>query len=174
MSDPMPPSVFSGLEPAIVWKHFAILCEIPRASKAEAPLRQHLQSWAAACGLPATVDAAGNLLVRKAASAGREHRPGVILQAHLDMVCQNNAETPHDFSRDPIRPLRRDGWLVAEGTTLGADNGIGVALMLAVLEDGELSHGPIEALFTAIRSIRGCTATRLSETWAAMMSLMPA
>lgn len=148
MSDLLPPSVFSDLEPAIVWKHFAILCEIPRASKAEAPLRQHLQSWATAHGLPATVDAAGNLLVRKAASAGREHLPGVILQAHLDMVCQNNAETPHDFSRDPIRPLRRDGWLVAEGTTLGADNGIGVALMLAVLEDRSLQHGPIEALFT--------------------------
>jgi len=148
MSGLLPPSVFSGLEPAIVWQHFATLCEIPRASKAEARLRQHLQSWATARGLPATVDAAGNLLVRKAASAGREHLPGAVLQSHLDMVCQNNAETPHDFSRDPIRPLHRDGWLVAEGTTLGADNGIGVALMLAVLEDGELSHGPIEALFT--------------------------
>ena len=148
MSDLLLPSVFSGLEPAIVWQHFATLCEIPRASKAEARLRQHLQSWATAHGLPATVDAAGNLLVRKSASAGREHLPGVVLQSHLDMVCQNNAETPHDFSRDPIRPLRRDGWLMSEGSTLGADNGIGVALMLAVLEDGELLHGPIEALFT--------------------------
>ena len=148
MSDLSPPSVFSRLEPAIVWRHFTTLCEIPRASKAEARLRRHLHSWATARGLPATVDPAGNLLVRKAASAGREHLPGVVLQSHLDMVCQNNVETPHDFSRDPIRPLRRDGWLVAEGTTLGADNGIGVALMLAVLEDGELQHGPIEALFT--------------------------
>ena len=148
MSDLSPPSVFSGLEPAIVWRHFATLCEIPRASKAEARLLQHLQSWAAVRGLPATVDAAGNLLIRKPASAGREHLPGVVLQAHLDMVCQNNAETPHDFSRDPVLPMRRDGWLVADGTTLGADNGIGVALMLAVLEYGELQHGPIEALFT--------------------------
>lgn len=148
MSDFSPQAVFSDLEPGIVWKHFATLCEIPRASKQEARLRQLLQSWADTRGLSATVDAAGNLLIRKPASAGREHLPGVVLQAHLDMVCQNNAETPHDFSRDSIRPLHRDGWLVAEGTTLGADNGIGVALMLAVLEAGELSHGPIEALFT--------------------------
>jgi dipeptidase D len=141
--------VFSGLEPGIVWKHFATLCEIPRASKQEARLRRCLEDWAVARGLPATVDAAGNLLIRKPASIGREYSPGVILQAHLDMVCQNNADTPHDFSRDPIRPVCRDGWLLAEGTTLGADNGIGVALMLAVLEDEQLRHGPIEALFTA-------------------------
>jgi dipeptidase D len=89
-------------------------------------------------GLAVAVDAAGNLIIRKPASAGRAHLPGVILQAHLDMVCQNNTDTPHDFSRDPIRPVRRDGWLVAGGTTLGADNGIGVALILAVLEDVSL------------------------------------
>ncbi len=148
MSDVSPQPVFSGLEPGIVWKHFATLCEIPRASKQEARLRSHLQDWAVARGLHATVDGAGNLLIRKPASAGREHLPGVVLQAHLDMVCQSNADTPHDFSRDPIRPIRRNSWVVAEGTTLGADNGIGVALMLAVLEDGELLHGPIEALFT--------------------------
>ncbi|WP_153147207.1 aminoacyl-histidine dipeptidase [Dechloromonas sp. H13] len=166
MSDLSPQSVFSGLAPAIVWKHFATLCEIPRASKEEGRLRQHLQDWAAARGLTATVDAAGNLLVRKAASAGRAHLPGVVLQAHLDMVCQNNADTPHDFSRDPIRPVRRDGWLAAEGTTLGADNGIGVALMLAVLEDDQLQHGPIEALFTVdeeagMGGARGLAADRL-------------
>ena len=148
MSDISPQAVFSDLEPGIVWKHFATLCEIPRASKHEGRLRSHFQEWAVARGLLATVDAAGNLLIRKPASAGREHLPSVILQAHLDMVCQNNADTAHDFSCDPIRPICRDGWLEAEGTTLGADNGIGVALMLAVLEDGELQHGPIEALFT--------------------------
>ena len=148
MSGIAPQAVFSGLEPAIVWNHFALLCAIPRASKQEAALRQHLVAWAGQRGLAAAVDAAGNLIIRKPASAGRENVPGVILQAHLDMVCQNNADTPHDFTRDPIRPERRDGWLVAEGTTLGADNGIGVALMLAVLEDGSLQHGPIEALFT--------------------------
>ena len=140
--------VFNDLQPAIVWAHFATLCAIPRPSKGEAQLREHLRAWAEERGLATSVDAVGNLIVRKAASAGREAVPGVILQSHLDMVCQNNADTPHDFTHDPIRPVLRDGWLVAEGTTLGADNGIGVALMLAVLEDNSLAHGPIEALFT--------------------------
>jgi len=111
-------------------------------------LREHLKTWAEARGLATSVDTVGNLIVRKPPSAGRESAPGVVLQSHLDMVCQNNADTPHDFTRDPITPILRDGWLVAEGTTLGADNGIGVALMLAVLEDSSLVHGPIEALFT--------------------------
>lgn len=142
------PSLFSALQPAAVWTHFATLCAIPRASKQEAALRDTLRDWASGRGLAATVDAAGNLIIRKPASAGCEQRPGVILQAHLDMVCQKNADSAHDFSRDPITPQLRDGWLVAEGTTLGADNGIGVALMLAALEDAELVHGPLEALFT--------------------------
>ena len=138
----------SGLEPAIVWTHFATLCRIPRQSKQEAALREHLQRWASERGLESTVDAAGNLIIRKPASKGRENVPGTILQAHLDMVCQKNTETVHDFSRDAIVPVLRDGWLRAENTTLGADNGIGVALALAVLEDRSLQHGPIEALFT--------------------------
>ena len=139
---------FSGLEPAIVWAHFATLCRIPRQSKNEAALREHLRQWAIERGLESTVDTAGNLIIRKPASKGRESVPGTILQAHLDMVCQKNTETVHDFSRDAIVPVLRDGWLRAENTTLGADNGIGVALALAVLEDSSLCHGPIEALFT--------------------------
>ena len=141
-------SVVDGLAPAAVWRHFATLCRIPRVSKHEAALRDHLRSWAEGLGLPCTVDAAGNLLIRKAVSPGREGVPGVVLQAHLDMVCQANAGVAHDFFSDPIRPVLRDGWLVAPETTLGADNGIGVALILAVLEDRELVHGPLEALFT--------------------------
>lgn len=141
-------SVFNGLQPANVWSHFATLCSIPRQSKGEARLRDHLKEWAEARGLSATVDEIGNLIVRKAASRGRESAPVVVLQAHLDMVCQNNGDTPHDFSCDPISPVLRGEWLLAEGTTLGADNGIGVALMLAALEDQDLEHGPIEALFT--------------------------
>lgn len=139
---------FAGLAPAAVWQHFATLCAIPRASKAEAPLRDLILRRVRERGLAATVDAAGNLLVRKPASPGRAGAPGVILQAHLDMVCQKNAASAHDFARDPIRPRRRDGWLVAEDTTLGADNGIGVALILAALEDDRLEHGPLEALLT--------------------------
>ena len=141
-------SIISSLQPAIVWSHFANLCATPRASKDEAKLRDSLLQWALTRGLAARVDAAGNLIIRKAASAGSEDRPGVVLQAHLDMVCQKNAESSHDFSRDPIRPELRDGWLVAEKTTLGADNGIGVALILAALEDDNLVHGPLEALLT--------------------------
>jgi len=142
------PSPFSGLQPAAVWAHFSTLCAIPRASKEEGALRETLRNWAEGRGLATIVDAAGNLIIRKAASAGCEQWPGVILQAHLDMVCQKNADSTHDFARDPIRPVLREGWLVAEGTTLGADNGIGAALMLAALEDRELVHGPLEALFT--------------------------
>ena len=141
-------SVFNELKPSIVWAHFATLCASPRPSKGEAPLREHLLRWAAERGLSASVDATGNLVLRKPASTGCEASPGVVLQAHLDMVCQKNGDTVHDFTRDPIVPVLRDGWLVAEATTLGADNGIGVALMLAALEDDSLVHGPLEALFT--------------------------
>ncbi len=148
MSTIKPSSALAALQPASVWAHFATLCAIPRPSKGEARLREHLKDWAQARGLATAVDAVGNLIVRKPASAGRESVPGVVLQSHLDMVCQNNADTPHDFLLDPIAPVVRDGWVVAEGTTLGADNGIGVALTLAVLEDSQLVHGPIEALFT--------------------------
>ena len=144
----MPDSVFAGLQPAAVWSHFATLCRTPRQSKAEDALRDHLLDWALGRGLAAQVDDAGNLIVRKPASPGHEAAPGVVLQGHLDMVCQANADTPHDFARDPIRPRRDGGWLVADGTTLGADNGIGVALILAALEDKTLVHGPLEALFT--------------------------
>ena len=141
-------TVFTGLEPAAVWAHFSMLCGIPRVSKCEGRLREYLRAWAEERRLLAKVDAAGNLMVTKPASPGREDVPGVILQAHLDMVCQKNADYDHDFHIDPIRPILRDGWLIAEKTTLGGDNGIGVALILAVLEDISLEHGPIEALFT--------------------------
>jgi dipeptidase D len=141
-------SVFAGLLPASVWQHFAMLCATPRVSKQEGPLRQQIRAWAEALGLAVTVDGAGNLIIGKPATPGHEAVPGVVLQAHLDMVCQKNADSAHDFSRDPIVPISRDGWLQAVGTTLGADNGIGVALILAVLEDASLVHGPLEALLT--------------------------
>lgn len=141
-------TVSNRLEPAPVWKHFATLCAIPRPSKQEEGLRRRLADWATARGLGVEIDAAGNLLIRKPASPGKEGRSGVILQAHLDMVCQANGGIAHDFSKDPIRAVERDGWLVAEETTLGADNGIGVAMALAVLEDDTLEHPPLEALLT--------------------------
>ncbi len=139
----------AALDPVVVWKHFATLCAIPRPSKQETGLRNHLADWAKGQGLATDVDEAGNLLIRKPASADKQDRPGVVLQAHLDMVCQANAGTVHDFTKDPIRPvLQADGWLAAPHTTLGADNGIGVALALAALEDRTLSHPALEVLLT--------------------------
>jgi len=140
--------VIAELEPKVVWEHFQTLCEIPRPSKHEEQLRDYLKGWADLQGLESVVDAAGNLIIRKPATPGMENRAGVVLQGHLDMVCQANTGTPHDFFKDPIRPVMKDGWLVAENTTLGADNGIGVALALAVLASNDLKHGPVEALFT--------------------------
>lgn len=139
---------FPALEPAIVWHHFADLCRIPRPSKNEEAIRAHLQQWAERRGLITAEDAAGNLVIRKPATPGYEDRLPVTLQGHLDMVCQKNDGVEHDFHRDPIRPQLKNGWLVAENTTLGADNGIGVALALAALEADDLSHGPLEVLLT--------------------------
>lgn len=136
------------LEPHLVWRHFATLCEIPHPSYYEAVLREHLVAWAQARGIVAWVDGAGNLILKKTASPGCEAAPGVILQAHLDMVCQANSDSSHDFKHDPIQATVRDGWVLAEDTTLGADNGIGVALALAALEDSELVHPQIEVLLT--------------------------
>ncbi len=137
-----------NLHPASVWSHFSTLCAIPRPSRHEAALRDHLIAWAHNLGIQSIVDPVGNLILRKTASPGCESFPGVILQAHLDMVCQANADTVHDFQIDPIRTLVRDGWLLAEATTLGADNGIGVALALAALEEPELTHPALEVLLT--------------------------
>ncbi|WP_371324992.1 aminoacyl-histidine dipeptidase [Dechloromonas sp. ZY10] len=139
---------FDQLAPLPVWRHFSRLCAIPRPSKHEDELRRQILDWAVLRGLGASIDAAGNLILRKPATPGCERQPGVVLQAHLDMVCQKNAEVAHDFHVDPIQVRLADGWLTAPGTTLGADNGIGVALILAVLEDRSLRHGPLEALLT--------------------------
>ncbi|MGB4468994.1 MAG: beta-Ala-His dipeptidase [Azovibrio sp.] len=141
--------IFTGLSPQAVWRHFATLCAIPRPSKHEAALRRHLMDWAAARGLDAREDAAGNLILTRPASPGREQAPGIVLQGHLDMVAQKHSDYAHDFFRDPIRPELENGWLLARHTTLGADNGIGVALALAALEDDRLAHGPLEVLLTA-------------------------
>jgi dipeptidase D len=136
------------IEPTIVWKHFDTLCRIPRPSKHEQRLRDELLNWAKGRGLSTLVDAAGNLILRKPATAGMENRPTVTLQGHIDMVCQKNDGISHDFHRDPIQAVLKDGWLGAEHTTLGADNGIGVALALAAVEADDIAHGPLEVLLT--------------------------
>ena len=141
-------NIFENMQPRPVWSHFATLCAIPRPSCKETLLREHLIEWANERGISVVVDGAGNLILKKHASPGCEAQPGVILQGHLDMVCQANTGTQHDFERDPINAVVRDGWVVAENTTLGADNGIGVALALAVLGEQGLLHPPLEVLLT--------------------------
>jgi len=137
-----------GLRPELVWKHFDQLRSIPRCSKNEAGAVAYVRSVAERLGLNFRTDAAGNIVVMKPASSGKEGAPTVVLQGHLDMVCEKNKDVTFDFIKDPIQ-LRKEGdYLYAKGTTLGADNGIGVAAALAVLEDRSLVHGPIEALFT--------------------------
>ena len=154
---------FSKLSPKQVWQHFETLCTIPRPSKHEQQLRQHLQDWAEQRSLDTYIDEIGNLIIRKAAAAGKEQVTGVILQGHLDMVTQANRGTQHDFFKDPIQPVLKDGWLIAENTTLGADNGIGVALALAVLESNDIAHGAIEVLLT-IDEEAGMSGARLLES----------
>ena len=138
----------SALEPKPVWSHFDAILTIPRASKDEERMRRHVIDAAKRAGCGHAVDDAGNVVVRKPAAAGREAAPVTILQSHLDMVQEKNADVAFDFAADAIVPRREGDHLYATGTTLGADNGIGVAAMLAVLEAADLIHGPLELLFT--------------------------
>ncbi|MDT0501654.1 aminoacyl-histidine dipeptidase [Halomonas sp. PAR7] len=154
------------LSPQPLWRHFRTLCETPRPSGHEAALAARLEAWADAQGLAHERDAFGNLLIRKPASPGHEQAPGVIFQGHLDMVPQANSDHPHDFTRDPIETyLDDDGWLRARNTTLGADNGLGVAAALAILEDDDLIHGPLEAIFTLEEESGMGGALNLAEGW---------
>ncbi|HEV8581383.1 MAG TPA: aminoacyl-histidine dipeptidase [Thermoanaerobaculia bacterium] len=141
-------SFVSALEPQPIWRHFDAILEIPRPSTHEERAWRYVLEVAGRHGLRHRQDSTGNLVVEKPASPGREEAPIVVLQGHLDMVTEKNSETVHDFMRDPIVPRREDGWVKATGTTLGADNGIGAATMLAVMEAKDLVHGPLELLFT--------------------------
>ncbi|QJQ94994.1 MULTISPECIES: aminoacyl-histidine dipeptidase [Halomonadaceae] len=153
------------LSPSLVWRHFRTLCDTPRPSGHEAALVARLEQWADAKGLRHDRDAFGNLRISKPATPGHEHSPGVILQGHLDMVAQANADHPHDFTRDPIETYIADGWLHAKNTTLGADNGLGVAASLAILDEDDLVHGPLEALFTLEEETSMGGALGLAEEW---------
>ncbi|MFY9116268.1 MAG: aminoacyl-histidine dipeptidase [Bacteroidales bacterium] len=135
-------------EPQSVFHFFFEICKIPRESGNEANMTRYLEAFAQERGLAYKTDAKGNVVISKPASSGKENRPGVILQSHTDMVCEKNEGTVFDFAKDPIKCYIEDGWLKAEGTTLGADDGIGVAAQLAVLDDNSLEHGPLECLFT--------------------------
>lgn len=137
-----------SLEPKAVWKHFYSLTQVPRPSKKEARVIEFMKNFGLSLGLETIVDEVGNVIIRKPATPGMEKCKGVILQSHLDMVPQKNSDTPHDFDKDPIDAVIDGEWVRANGTTLGADNGMGVAAIMAVLESKELVHGPLEALFT--------------------------
>jgi dipeptidase D len=144
-----------GLEPEACWRHFEALTKIPRPSLHEEPVIEHVRTWAAGNGFELRQDAARNLVVRVPATAGRESAQTVILQGHLDMVCERQPDSPYDPVEGRIG-LRRDGdWLSADGTTLGADNGIGIAAMMALAEDPSLPHGPLELLMTVGEEVGG-------------------
>ena len=137
------------LNPPAVWKHFYRLTQIPRPSGKEGHIREFIADFGKNLGLETLVDNVGNVIIRKPATSGMENRQGVILQGHLDMVPQKNTGKQHDFEQDPIETVLDGEWVRANGTTLGADNGLGVAAAMAVLESKEMQHGPLEALFTS-------------------------
>ena len=145
MSDLNP---YAGLQPEEVWKHFLALNRIPRPSGQEAAACAYVREVAAAAGAAAESDAAGNVVVRVPATPGREQAPLVAVQSHLDMVCEKRPDVAHDFAVDPIRPRVEGDRVYATGTTLGADNGIGAAMALALLTTPGLEHGPLELVFT--------------------------
>ena len=136
------------LQPARLWHYFLEICKIPRPSKKEEKIAAYISEFASKHGLHCAIDEAGNVLVKKPAMPGYENHRGVILQSHMDMVCEKNSDTVHDFDNDPIQPWTDGGWIKARGTTLGADDGIGIAASLAILEATDIPHGPLEALFT--------------------------
>ena len=136
------------LKPAVVWNNFYGLTRCPRPSKHEEIVRQHLLDWAREHKVEAFADETGNVIMRVPATPGFENRKGVVLQGHMDMVPQKTADTVHDFLKDPIQTVIDGEWVTAKGTTLGADNGMGVAMAMSVAEDKSVKHGPIEILVT--------------------------
>ncbi|HFU1353808.1 TPA: beta-Ala-His dipeptidase, partial [Enterobacter kobei] len=158
-------SELSQLSPQPLWDIFAKICSIPHPSYHEEQLAEHIMGWAKEKGLHAERDQVGNILIRKPATAGMENRKPVVLQAHLDMVPQKNNDTVHDFTKDPIQPYIDGDWVKARGTTLGADNGIGMASALAVLADDSVEHGPLEVLLTMTEEAGMDGAFGLQANW---------
>lgn len=136
------------LKPASVFKHFAEINKIPRPSKREEKMIEYLKDWGTSHHLDTRVDKTGNVIIRKPATKGYENKPTVILQSHFDMVCDKLVDVEFDFDKDAIQTYVDGEWLKAKGTTLGADDGIGVAIELAILEANDIEHGPLECVFT--------------------------
>jgi len=142
-------SEIKNLEPKIVWKYFDEITKIPRPSKKEEKIIQYLLNFAKEYNLEAEKDEVGNVVIKKAATKGMENTATVILQSHSDMVCEKNNDVEFNFETDPIKAFIDGDWVTADGTTLGADDGIGIAASLAILSSNDIQHGPIEALFTS-------------------------
>ena len=141
-------NTLTSLEPSTLWKYFEEICMIARPSKKEKKIIAWLENFSSEHSLSCRKDKAGNVLITKPASPGMENRKTVVLQSHMDMVCEKNSDVEHDFDNDPIIPLLKDEWVTARGTTLGADDGIGMAAQLALLDSDEIMHPEIECLFT--------------------------
>lgn len=155
----------SDLKPHSLWKHFGEFLKIPHCSGNEAALGDYIVGFAKKLGLEYERDEAGNVLIRKPASPGLENSEGVVLQGHLDMVCEKNSDITHDFSTEPIHAVVDGEWVRAEGTTLGADNAIGGCAALAVLETANLTHPPLECLFTVEEETGLKGAARMKDGW---------
>ena len=141
-------ALLNNLHPPLIWKYFEEITQIPRSSKHEERIVEYLINFALQHNLEYKKDAIGNLLIYKPASPGKDTTPLIVLQSHVDMVCEKNSDYTHDFLTDPIKPYIDGEWVKAMGTTLGADDGIGMAAMMAVLADQSLQHGSLECLFT--------------------------
>ena len=141
------------LKPELIWRCFDEITKVPRPSKHEDQIRAYLLDFAGKNGIEVKTDAVGNVLMRKPATPGHENAPTVVMQAHMDMVAEKNSDVEHDFLKDPIKTYIDGDWVKARGTTLGADNGIGMAGALAVMIDKTIEHGPLEALFTVNEEI---------------------
>ena len=138
----------SNLKPACVFEHFARINEIPRPSKREEKMIEYLKNWGESHNLDTKVDKTGNVIIRKPATPGYEDRKTLILQSHMDMVCDKLVDVDFDFDNDPIQTYVDGEWLTAKGTTLGSDDGIGCAMELAILDSNDIEHGPLECVFT--------------------------
>ncbi len=158
-------SVLGHLKPELVWYHFEEICKYPRPSKKEEKIAEYVVSVGKRLGLQTEKDKFGNIVIRKPATPGLENLKTVVLQGHIDMVCEKNRDVEHDFDKDPIYPYIDGDWVKAKGTTLGADNGIGVACALAVLEAKDVEHGPLECLFTLDEETGLTGASSLKKNW---------
>ena len=146
-------SALTGLEPRSFWGHFEALTKIARPSRHEEPAIEHVREWADQHGFVLEQDAGRNLVIRVPATAGRESAPTVMLQGHLDMVCERDPSSPNDPAEGRIALVRDGEWLTADGTTLGADDGVAIAAMMALVEDESLPHGPLELLMTVAEEV---------------------